>query len=171
MIPAPQSNEYAEYYGKYIRLVKEGNILDTLENQLQNLTDLFSKIDDEKSNFRYAEGKWSIKEVLGHLIDAERVFAYRALGISRNDKQPLLSFDENEYINRSNYSSIPFQQIVNEFSLVRQSNILMFKSFTDEVWLRIGTAGNHPVSVRAVTYILAGHAEHHKNILVERYKC
>jgi len=170
MIPAPQSNEYAEYYGKYILLVKEGNILDTLENQLQNLTDLLSKIDDEKSNFRYAEGKWSVKEVLGHILDTERIFAYRALRISRNDKQPLLSFDENEYINQSNYGNISFKHVVNEFSLVRESNILMFKNFTDEMWLRIGTASNYQVSVRAVAYILVGHAEHHKNILIERYK-
>lgn len=171
MIQPPQPDEYSEYYGRYINLVKDTDLFEKLASQLHEMEELFSKVDDAKSNFKYAPGKWSIKEVLGHVLDAERVFSYRALCISREDKQPLPSFDENEFIRQSNFGNIKLEQLVKEFSLLRSANILLFNGFTDEMWLRKGTASNNTVSVRALAYILVGHAEHHKNILVERYNC
>jgi hypothetical protein len=167
----PKTGEYAEYYEKYLTLVPEGNIIDILENQQKSMMGFFTTIDEERSNCRYAENKWSIKEVVGHLDDSERIFAYRALRISRNDLNPLPGFNENEFIAQSNYKNISFEKIVDEFFLLRASNILMFRGFADEMWLRKGTASNNPVTVRAIAYIMAGHTEHHINVLKEKYNC
>jgi len=167
----PLSDEYAKYYEYYIKLVPDGSIIEILENQRKSLNNFFLSIKKEKENFRYSAEKWSVKELIGHVLDSERIFAYRALRISRNDTQPLLGFDENEFAAQSNYKNMSLQSIVDEFDLLRASNILLFKSFSDEMWLRIGTANNNEVSVRAIAYILAGHAQQHANILKERYNC
>ncbi len=165
----PNKNEYAEYYHKYIEKVPQGNIVGILEDQLGTITNFFMQITEEKSKFRYAQGKWSIREVLGHIIDAERVFSYRAMRFSRNDKRSLQSFDENHYIQNSNYDSITLQMLIEEFTSLRNTNIYMFKGFTENMWLAKGIVSENEVSVRALAYIIVGHAEHHMRIVQERY--
>ena len=165
----PKKEEYAEFYETYVSMVDETDIISALENQIAELQSDFSDISEEKSNFRYAEGKWSIKELLGHLIDGERVFSYRALRISRGDDTPLAGFEENFYVANSNFTNTELTALVKEFSLLRGSNVLLFKNLNDEAWQRSGTASNAEVSVRALAYIMVGHIRHHLKILRERY--
>ncbi len=165
----PEKEEYAEYYETYVSLVEEIDIVSALEKQLSAWHSLFVEISEEKADFSYAEGKWSIKELVGHLIDGERVFAYRALRFSRNDKISLAGFEQNSYVANSNFSNVNFADLIEELSLLRLSNILFFKNLTDEAWLRTGTASDAEVSVRALAYIMVGHIRHHANILRQRY--
>ena len=165
----PEKNEYHEYYERYVALVEETDIVAALQNQTSDLQNLLADITEEKSDFRYAEGKWSIKELLGHLIDGERIFSYRALRISRDDKTPLEGFEQDGYIENSNFGATAFADLAEEFTLLRQSNILFFKNLTEEAWLRTGTASDATVSVRALAFIMVGHVRHHENILRERY--
>ena len=165
----PLANEYAAYYEKYVSRVPEGNILETLNEQITATQKVFGEISEEKSKFRYADGKWSIRELLGHIIDTERVFAYRALRFSRNDKTALPGFEQDDFVPNSNHDNVLLKDLVEEFTLVRKSNLKLFASFTEEMWLRIGTASENAMSVRAVAYNLAGHVIHHTNVLKEKY--
>lgn len=165
----PEKTEYAPFYGGYVSLVEETDIVSVLQKQISEIQNLSASISAEKSDFRYAEGKWTIREVFGHIVDAERVFSYRALRISRNDKTPMSSFDENAYVANSNFSQVNLADLIEEFSHLRQSNVLMFKNLPDEVWLQTGKASNAEISVRALAFIMAGHVRHHANILKERY--
>ena len=167
----PEPGEYAEYYHRYIKLVPEDSILTFLKDQLNAFQNLFQSINEDKSRYRYAPEKWSIKEVAGHIIDSERVFGYRALRFSRNDQNKLPGFEQNDYITNGNYSNILIEKLTNEFTLLRQSNLLMFEGFADNMWLRKGIASNNIVSVRALAYIIGGHTEHHINVLKEKYGC
>ncbi|HVE57242.1 MAG TPA: DinB family protein [Pyrinomonadaceae bacterium] len=165
----PEKSEYAEYYERYISLVGETDIVAVLENQQNELLEFFKKITEEKSLFAYAEGKWTIKEVIGHLTDGERIFAYRALRISRADQTPIEGFEQDGYIENSNFNHTKLSELTEELTLTRKSNLIFFKNLTEEAWLRTGTASENPVSVRALAYIMAGHIRHHLNILNERY--
>jgi uncharacterized damage-inducible protein DinB len=165
----PLQNDYAPYYDGYIKNIKDDNIIKVLEEQLITTNIFLNSITEEKSEFRYAEGKWSIKELVGHLIDSERVFAYRALSISRGEKQPLPSFDEKEYTRESDYSKRKFSDILKEFKLLREANLLMFKSLPEEKLNKRGIANNVEVTVLALLFIIAGHEAHHIRILKERY--
>jgi len=165
----PEKNEYAAFYETYVSLVEESDIISALEKNLNELQNLFAEVSEEKGSYAYAESKWSVRELLGHLIDGERVFSYRALRISRDDQTPLASFEENNYIANSNFSRAKLADLIEEFSLLRRSNILFFKNLTDGAWLRTGTASEAAVSVRALAYIMVGHVRHHANILRERY--
>ncbi len=169
MMKRPEKDEYAEFYANYVSLVEDADIVAALENQPNDLRNLLASIAPDKEDFRYAEGKWSVKELLGHIVDGERVFAYRALRISRGDETPLATFDENEYVAESNFSGSKFADLLEEFALLRQSNVLMFKNLTDEMWLRKGTASSANISVRALAFIMVGHVRHHAKILRERY--
>lgn len=161
--------EYAEYYERYVSLVAEDDIFAVLEKQEAELRELFNKISEEKSLYAYDEGKWTIKELIGHLIDGERIFAYRALRIARADATPIEGFEQDGYIENSNFNHTPLAELTEELLLTRQANLIFFKNLTDEAWLRKGTASDNPVSVRAIAYIMAGHIRHHLNILNERY--
>lgn len=165
----PNVNEYAPYFGKYITLVPEGDIIEILSEQNNFMNNFFSGISEEKSTYRYEENKWSIREVLGHIIDTERIFAYRALRISRNDKTALPGFEQDDYVPYSNHANVSLKNLIEEFFLLRQANIKMLESFTDEMWIRTGTASGNPVSVKAAVYVLAGHPLHHINVIKERY--
>lgn len=169
MIEKPTPNEYKAYYGNYIGLVPDGNVLEILSNQNEVIANLLGEISEEKSIYRYAENKWSIREVVGHIIDTERIFAYRALRISRNDKAVLAGFEQDDYVPNSNHNNILIKNLAEEFSLVRKANIKLFETFTDEMWLRTGTASGSTVSVRAAVYVIAGHPIHHINVLKEKY--
>ncbi len=170
MLERPEKNEYAEFYANYVSLVEEADVVSALENQPGELRKSLSEITGvEKENFRYAEGKWSVRELLGHIIDGERVFSYRALRISRDDLTPLAGFEENSYVANSNFGNCNLADLIEEFSLLRAANVLLFKNLSDEAWLRTGTASDATVSVRALAFIMVGHVRHHQNILRERY--
>ena len=165
----PQTGEYAPYYETYISKVPEGDIIAVLEKQHKEMTDFLENIQKDKSNFSYAPGKWSVKEVIGHINDVERVFGYRALRISRKDETPIPGFEQDDYVANSNLKNIPIGDSIKEFSFLRQGNLMMFKSFADEMWLNKGIASNNNVTVRAIAYIIAGHADHHIGVLKEKY--
>jgi uncharacterized damage-inducible protein DinB len=164
----PTPDEYAPYYGTYINLVGDEPILDILEELKESTYTFFSDIDGNKADHAYAEGKWTIKEVLGHLIDAERTFAYRALAFARGQAE-LPSFDENIYVEKGNFGTRLLTDLTAEFRQVREGNMYFFKSLTTDQLNTKGIASGHPVSVRALLYITAGHEIHHLNILNERY--
>lgn len=165
----PEKNEYFHYYETYVSLVNETDIVAAFESQLNELSGLFDSISEEKSTFAYAEGKWTIKELVGHLIDGERMFGYRALRISRGDETPIEGFDQEPYTENAPFNAYRFSDLVEEFALVRKSNILFFKHLKETDWSRMGTASDNPVSVRALAYIMVGHIRHHANILRDRY--
>ena len=165
----PQSNDYAPYYGKYVMLVPEGDFLEILETQLQDMKQLLEPLTDQQGDFCYARGKWSIKETLGHVNDAERVFAYRILCIARGDQTPLPSFEQDDYVKVSNASSRKLSDLLEEFSAIRRASIALIRSFDDASWLRRGTASGKEVTVLAIAFIIAGHALHHRNIFAEKY--
>jgi hypothetical protein len=164
----PNHDEYAAYYATYINLVGDEPILDILENLKESTYSFFMCIDADKADYAYAEGKWTIKELLGHLIDAERTFAYRILAFSRGQKE-LPGFDENAYVENATFSSRLFKDIVEEFRQVRESNMYLFRSLSSQQLNATGIASGNKISVRALLYICAGHEIHHLNIVKERY--
>jgi hypothetical protein len=169
MIARPANAEFAAYYGKYIELVKGDDIVAALEQQLSATLALLRGLTETQGIHRYEPGKWSIKEVVGHVIDAERIFAYRALRIARNDQTPLAGFEQNGYVASANFDAAVLADLAAELELVRRSNLAMFRQFDPEAWQRRGTASEHPVSVRALAYIVAGHELHHVGLLRTRY--
>ncbi|MGE5681771.1 MAG: DinB family protein [Bacillota bacterium] len=170
MFKRPGENEYSDYYKSYIALIPEGtNIIQALEKQLEEFTEFFSSIPEDKAGYRYAEGKWTIREVLGHLADSERIFTYRALRISRSDDTPLPGFEENDYVAQSNFNNQTMKDLLDHLRYIRMSTISLFKSMDETMAEKVGVANNHKISVRALAYITAGHAWHHIAIIKERY--
>lgn len=165
----PEKTEYAAYYETYVSLVEETDVVSAMQEQLAEVNELFSNVTDEKGLYTYAEGKWTIKELLGHLIDGERIFAYRAFRFSRADQTPLPGFDQNPYIENADYNLVKIDDLLAEFALLRQSNIFMFRNLSEVMWNQTGIASDNPISVRALAYILVGHIRHHVKILQERY--
>ncbi|WP_026897546.1 DinB family protein [Daejeonella oryzae] len=164
----PESNEYAPYYSTYVDTVSE-NVMGELEHQATAFPEFLKSISEEKAFYAYADGKWTIKEIVGHLIDTERIMSYRALAISRKDKTLLPGFDENEYVKNACFNDRSLNSLADEFAAVRKSNMFLFKSFSEEDLSSMGTASEKNVSVKALLYIIAGHLNHHKNIITERY--
>jgi hypothetical protein len=169
MVSRPEPAEYAEYYEKYVSLVISGDIVATLEEQLRQTEQLFAARSEREGNFRYALDKWTVKEVLGHLTDTERVFAYRALRIARADQTPLEGFEQDDYVRAGRFNERKIADLVEEYSSVRLASIMLFRSLREEAWLRRGIANKNEVSVRAIAFIIAGHELHHRSILDERY--
>jgi hypothetical protein len=168
LLSRPETNEYGSYYGKYISLVPDGDILITLERQLPDTVALLSRPEAD-GDFRYAPGKWSVKESLGHLIDAERVFSYRALRFARNDQTPLAGFEQDDYVKYGPFAQCSLAGLVDEFTSVRKATLLLFRALDEAAWARRGVASNNPVTVRALAYMIAGHELHHRGILQEKY--
>jgi len=168
-IPRPAASEFAEYYQRYVSQVPDGNLLTELERQGRDTVTLLRGVDEKKSQFRYAEGKWTIREVVGHLIDTERVFTYRAVSFARGDQTALPSFDENDWARNSNAGRRALSELIAEFEAVRSATLAMFRGFSDAEFARKGIASNNPITVRALAYIIAGHERHHVKILHERY--
>ena len=165
-----QPNEYASYYANYINQVSdEYSLTEELEISVHRLIKFVQNIPLDKFDYRYAEGKWTIKDIILHLIDAERIFAYRALRFARNDKTALASFDENEYVEEAYANQRSIQDLLSELLVVRQATLALFKSFNEELLLRIGTASNNPMSVRAIGFVIIGHQNHHQRVFEERY--
>jgi len=165
----PAKNEYAPYYQKYVSLIPNGNILEVMEKQNEQFCEFLAQFDEERANHRYAKGKWSIKEVIAHLIDVELVFMYRALRFSRNDKASLHGFEQDEFIANGDFSNLTMSELVEQFYHMRKAAIPMFSSFTDKMWSRKGTASDSSFTVRAIAYIMVGHVIHHMRVIHQKY--
>ena len=162
-------NEYANFYKSYIQALEDVELIEELEISLHDFIRFVQNVPMDKFDYRYAEGKWTIKEIIQHLIDSERVFSYRALRISRNDKTPLPGFDENEYVANSNGNKRNLQGLLTELAVVRQATLSLFNSFSQEQLQYVGIASDNEVSVRAIGFIIIGHQKHHQKIFSERY--
>lgn len=165
----PTENEYAPAYQNYVAHVTEDDILPAMRSQIDALDVLLDRVPPERETFAYAEGKWTIRQIIGHLIDGERVFGYRALCIARGETQDLPGFDENEYMPNAPYEHVELEDLLSEFRLVRLSTIAMLRTLDETAWTRMGMANGAPVSVRALAYIMVGHTRHHMGVLRERY--
>ena len=165
--PAP--TEYAPYYAGYVRLVPDGDVLDTLERQLGDTVHLLGGVSEARADHRYAADKWSIKEVVGHIVDTERIFAYRALCFARGDAGPLPGFDQDAYVANADLAGRTLRDLVGELVHVRRGNIFMFRGMGDEAGARAGVANAVTFTVRAIPWVLAGHERHHVAILREKY--
>jgi len=165
----PKQDEYAPYYEDYLTNLRGVKVIEFQKNQLEKVRQLFNSVDEGKGNYTYAEGKWTVKEVLGHLVDTERILAYRALSFARGEKQILPGFEHDDYVKEGFFNNGTLKDLLNEFIALREANILMFKSFSDEVLMRVGNANNNEFTVNVFQYIIPGHVEHHLKILVEKY--
>lgn len=165
----PQPGEYPAYFGEYIREVPEGQLLSLLELQPEEAMLKLGTLSEEAGNYRYADGKWSLKEVLGHVTDTERVMSYRLLRIARGDQTPLPGFEEELFVSHANFDRLSILQLLKDFSTVRKSTLSLIQQLDDDAWLRTGTASGESISSRALAYLIAGHAIHHLRIIRERY--
>ncbi len=169
MTTRPDSTEHAPYFAKYISLVPDGEIIATLGKQIESTLGLLRGLSEAQGDLRYAPGKWSVKEVIGHLIDTERIFAYRAMRFARNDRTPLPGFDENSFVANADFGARSLSDLIEEFECVRESSLYLFKHLDDEAWSRRGVANENEISVRALAWNTAGHELHHLGILRSRY--
>jgi hypothetical protein len=165
----PERTEAAPFYFRYIDRIPQDDIVGAMEGQLEDVGRIFASISEEKSLHRYAPGKWSIRQVLSHLNDTERAFAFRALWFARDFHDPLPSFDQNISVNAARADEYPWASHVAEFRDVRRASVALFRKLPSEAWVRSGVASGNAVSVRALAYIIAGHVSHHVAILQERY--
>jgi hypothetical protein len=169
MIARPDPGEYAPYYERYTSLVEGSDILGTLDAQRRKMMLLLSGRDEADGDFRYAPEKWNAKEVLGHVCDTERIFAYRALRIARGDRTPMAGFEQDDYVKKGSFARAPLADLVEDYIAVRRATITLFRNLDEDAWPRRGMANQNEVSVRALGYIIAGHEVHHRRILEEKY--
>lgn len=165
----PDATEFAPYYATYVSVVPDGDVVTVLREDGRELQALLAGIPESRGGVRYAADKWTVREVLGHVIDAERVFAYRALRFARGDTAPLASFDQDVYVRTAGSDQRTIADLAAELGAVRDSTVALFASLSDEAWSRRGIASGKTFSVRALAYIAAGHSRHHGKILRERY--
>ncbi len=168
-IAHPAPSEYVPYFAKYVDLVPEGDVLELLERQVDDTAALVGRLSDRDGEYRYAEGKWSIKEVVGHVCDTERIFVYRALCFARGESASLPAFDEDQYVRRSGFGARSLPDLVAELRTVRAATLSFFRGLGPEVLPRRGIANKREYTVRSIAYIIAGHERHHGNIIRERY--
>lgn len=169
MLQRPNKNEYPDYYEEYIKLVPEGEMVSILKKNLELTMALFNGISESEGNYRYAPDKWSIKEVLGHMTDTERILSTRLLRIGRGDVTPLSGFNENFYVDGAEFDKQTTQNILDEFVSVRKATISLIKNMPEESWLRKGLANGIINTARSLVYSIAGHELHHCKIIQERY--
>jgi uncharacterized damage-inducible protein DinB len=162
-------NEYSNFNATYVKAAANVELIEELEICLHEFIRFVQNIPMDKFDYRYVEGKWTIKDIIQHVIDTERIFAYRALRISRNDTTPLPGFEENDYVENTKANERGIQDLLAEFSAVRYATLFLFKSFSEEQLKRMGTASGTAISVRAIGFIIIGHQKHHQNIFQERY--
>ncbi len=163
-----KSDEYPAIYSPYIDTVK-GDVMEALQEQVDSFPDFLANIPAGKSEYAYAEGKWTIKQVLGHVLDTERIMAYRALRFARNDTKELAGFEQEDFVANARFNERSIASYSEEFVLLRKSNLMLFRSFNDHELARRGIAAERLISVRAFLYIIAGHLNHHRNIIRDRY--
>lgn len=164
-----EKNEYGEFYERYVKLSNNTPLDDLLKSNAKEMNDLFEGLSEEDSLYKYEEGKWTLKQVLGHLIDTERIFNYRALCVARREPNALPGFDQDIYVNNADFNAMPVSKLKEQYNATRQHTIALFSHFSDEELLRRGTISGHSFTVRAAGYVIAGHELHHLNILNERY--
>lgn len=169
MITKPTDAEYPDFYSGYIALVPDGDVIKFLKKQKRMFIGLIDSIPEEQLLYRYEEGKWTIKQIVGHVIDTERVMAYRALVFSRGERQPIPGFNENEYVERASFNQKNIQDLIKEFAKLRESNLALIQNLNVDMMERKGNANDFFFSVRAIVYIIAGHVEHHINVIKSRY--
>ncbi len=165
----PAKSEFNPYYERYIALVPDGDVISTLATQIGETLDLLRGLPASVSTYRYAPDKWSVNQLVGHVIDTERIFATRALRFARNDPAPLPSMEQDDYVRNSTFESYPLSELASELEVVRQSTVFLFRHLDEQAWTRRGVANNAEVSVRALAYIIAGHELHHREVLRSRY--
>jgi hypothetical protein len=168
-IARPEPGEYAPYYERYISLVPGSDILTTLDAQRRQMMLLLSGRDEGDGDFRYAPDKWNAKEILGHVCDTERIFAYRALRIARGDRTPIEGFEQDDYVKNGPFATAPLAEIIEDYIAVRRATLTLSRNLDEAAWVRRGVANKNEVSVRALAYIIAGHELHHRRILEEKY--
>jgi hypothetical protein len=168
-IGRPEPGEYAPYYERYVSLVSGTDILGTLEAERRRTLLLLSGRDEADGDFRYAPDKWSAKEVLGHVCDTERVFAYRALRIARADRTPLEGFEQDDYVRNGPFAHAPLCELIEDYIAVRRATLTLLRNLDEPAWMRRGIANKNEVTVRGLAYIVAGHEAHHRRILEEKY--
>ena len=169
VIPRPQADEYATYYGNYISKVPEGDLLALLATQIGDTLKVLRGIPEARGTHRYAPDKWSIKEVVGHLCDTERIMSYRALRIARADATPLPGFEQNDYVPMGGFDARTLADLAEEFAAVRQATLHLFRHLDPAALMRRGTASGNPFTPRALAYVIAGHERHHVGILKAKY--
>ncbi len=168
-MPRPKPNDYPSFYAGYVEETEGDDPVKILEEQITRLQVTLSTVSEEKGEFSYAEGKWTIKEMIGHLIDTEKIMAYRALCIARGEKQSLPGFEQDDYVKEGNFNRREMKELMEELLQTRRSTILLFKSFEKEMLNRRGVANENEVTVLAFAFIITGHANHHIRILKEKY--
>jgi uncharacterized damage-inducible protein DinB len=164
-----ESNEYASYYSTYVDLVPEGDMISILMHQMEETEDIIKDLTEQQAHFSYGVGKWSIKEVIGHIADTERIMGYRLLSFARGEKAELPGYDDNDYVRNASFNGLSLQDLLENFQITRKSTLQLIKSLPSEAFLRRGKANGSEVSVRALVYIIAGHELHHRNLIKERY--
>ena len=169
MLTKPINEEFPSYFEKYIDLVSEGSLEDALNKQLEDTSALLSGLSETQANYRYALDKWTLKEVIGHITDTERIMSYRLLRIARGDQSPLAGYDDESYVKEAAFHSCSLPELLKDFSAVRQSTVSLVRSLPEDVWSRKGIANNSEISVRALAYIIAGHELHHVKIIKDKY--
>jgi len=169
MITLPQDHEYNSFYAGYVQAIEEQDVLISLKKQLKAIPDLLWTIDKTKQDYAYEPGKWTVKQVLQHINDIERVFTYRALCFARGDKQPQPGMDQDLYVRNADLRDVTFASMIDEFVSIRVASICLFDNLNDHQLEQVGTASGHLVTVRALAALTAGHAQHHVTILKERY--
>lgn len=165
----PADNEFPHFYKNYVDLVPSENIIRELSKQVMDIQAVISEIPEEKENYAYAEGKWTIKEIIGHIIDTERVLGYRAMRFARRDKTPLPGYDENKFVANATFRKQTLYSLGHEFAIVREANLALFKVWDEETMDQMGVANNLDVSVRAMLFMIAGHATHHMKVIRTKY--
>lgn len=168
-LPAPYEYPKSSYFAEYLNFEPEDHLLEILKSQQTNLLQICQNLQKGQESFAYAPGKWSLQQVIGHIIDTERIFSYRALAISRGEKQALLGFDENEYLLHAHYESQAFNDVLEQYRHVRQATISLIKSFNTSQTNQLGNANGQSVSVRILSWMIAGHEKHHIQVIKERY--
>ena len=168
-ISRPEPGEYAPYYDRYISLIAGSDILGTLDEQRRQMMLLLCGRSESDGTFRYAPGKWSAKELLGHVCDTERIFAYRALRIARGDQTPIEGFEQDDYVRNGPFAGIPLEEIIEDYISVRRATLTLLRNLDEAAWGRRGVASKNQVTVRALAYMIAGHELHHRRILEEKY--
>ncbi len=169
-IGRPATDEYFQFYAGYVNQVQENDPLPVLESQARGTQALLQNVSEKDSLYRYAPDKWSIREIVGHLGDTERIMAYRALRIARGDTKPLQGFDENDYVRQASFDHRPLGDLLQELADIRRTTLSLFRGLEPSAWLRRGTASGHEITVRALGYIIPGHERHHIAVLKERYR-
>lgn len=169
MLQRPSEEEYASFYTGYIGLVPDGEYASLLTNQEQALLTLFSGLSEDKALFRYADGKWSIKEVLAHITDTERIMCYRMLRISRGDTTDLPGFDQDIFIDNNTFDEVPLKDLIQDFQAVRKATLSLLPTISEAAWARKGTANSFVITARALAYVIVGHTQHHMNIVEQKY--